>query len=177
MARWVVLLRGVNVGKHNRISMATFRSVLEGVGCTAVQTYLQSGNAVVDWTGSPERLGEGVAAAVDRSAALSVPVMVRTAAELAAVVDGNPFSAEDFDPKQLHVAFLAGPPDPDRVAALDHTALLPDRMAVGERVLYLRYAADSFNSPLARVRLGVEATARNWTTVTALCELCVRTDS
>jgi uncharacterized protein (DUF1697 family) len=177
MERFVVLLRGVNVGKHNRIAMPAFSSVLASVGCTAVQTYLQSGNAVVDWTGSPEQLGESVAAGLERSAGLSVLVMVRTGAELAAVVDGNPFAAEDFDPKQLHVAFLTGPPDPDRLAALDHPALLPDRMAVGERVLYLRYAADSRNSPLARVRLGVEATARNWTTVTALCELAVRTDS
>jgi hypothetical protein len=113
MERLVVLLRGVNVGKHHRIAMPAFSAVLASVGCTAVQTYLQSGNAVVDWTGSPEQLGEGVAAGLERSAGLSVLVMVRTGAELAAVVDGNPFAAEDFDPKQLHAAFLTDPPDPD----------------------------------------------------------------
>ncbi len=87
------------------------------------------------------------------------------------MVEANPFAGEAFDPKLLHVAFLTGRPDPERFAAVDHGALLPDRMAVGDRALYLRYAARSQNSPLAKVRLGVEATARNWTTVTALRDL------
>ena len=104
-------------------------------------------------------------------AGLSVLVMVRTAAELAAVVRANPYAGEQVDPKLLHVAFLAGPPDLARVAALDHAALLPDRLVVSEREPYLRYATSSQRSPLARVRLGVEATARNWRTVTALREL------
>ncbi len=171
MTRSVVLLRGVNVGKHHRISMAAFRAVLEGVGCTGVQTYLQSGNGVVDWPGPPDALPGAVAAGVESDAGLSVLVMVRTGAELAAAVEANPYAGESFDPKLLHVAFLTGAPDPARVAALDHRALLPDRLAVGDRALYLRYATGSQNSPLARVRLGVEATARNWTTVTALCAL------
>lgn len=166
-----MLLRGVNVGRHRRISMSAFRTVLEGVGCSAVRTYLQSGNAVVDWTGPPDRLAASVAARLQAVAGLSVLVMIRTGSELAAVVEANPFADEAFDPKLLHVAFLTGPPDPDRLAALDHAALLPDRMAVGDRAVYLRYATGSQHSPLAKVRLGVAATARNWTTVTALRDL------
>lgn len=164
----MVLLRGVNLGKHNRISMPVFRAVLEAAGCTAVQTYLQSGNAVVDWTDPPDRLAAAVAARLKTVAGLAVLVLIRTAAELAVVVEANPFAQEAFDPKMLHVAFLTGDPDPERLAAVDHAALLPDRMEVGDRALYLRYATGSQNSPLAKVRLGVEATARNWTTVTAL---------
>ena len=47
MARSVVLLRAVNLGPRNRIRMGDFRSLLEGLGCTDISTYLQSGNAVV----------------------------------------------------------------------------------------------------------------------------------
>ena len=171
MTREVVLLRGVNVGKHNRIAMSTFREVLASAGCIDVQTYLQSGNAVVGWEGTEGELADAVHRRLERSAGLSVLVMVRTAEELAAVVDANPWAAESFDPKLLHVAFLSGPPDPERLAAVDQEALLPDRMEVGDRVLYLRYASGSQSSPLAKLRLGVEATARNWTTVTALLNL------
>jgi len=167
----VVLLRGVNVGKHHRISMPVFRDVLKAAGGTAVQTYLQSGNAVVDWAGPPDRLAAAVAAELQAVANLSVLVLVRSAAELGAVVDANPYSQEAFDPKLLHVAFLDGDPDPERLTAVDHEALLPDRMTVGDRALYLRYATGSQNSPLAKLRLGVEATARNWTTVSALLGL------
>ncbi len=167
----MVLLRAVNVGKHNRISMSALRDILAAAGCTDVQTHLQSGNAVVTWSGSADRLAAAVRAELTAAAGLDVLVMVRTGVELAAVVEANPFAGEAFDPKLLHVAFLTGPPDPERLAAVDHGALLPDRMAVGDRALYLRYAARSQNSPLAKVRLGVEATARNWTTVTALRDL------
>ncbi len=171
MDRLIVLLRGVNVGKHNRISMPALRDILAAAGCTDVQTHLQSGNAVVTWSGSADRLAAAVRAELTAAAGLDVLVMVRTGAELAAVVEGSPFAGEAFDPKLLHVAFLTGSPAPDLVAAVDHDALLLDRMVVGERVLYLRYATGSQNSPPARVRLGVEATARNWRTVTALRDL------
>ena len=130
MTRSVVLLRGVNLGKHNRISMPDFRTLLEGVGCREVQTYVQSGNAVVEHDAGPAELERLVAAALTEHG-LPVPVMVRTGDELARVVEASPW--QDLDPKLFHVAFLSGDPDPEKVAAIDHEALLPERVVVGER--------------------------------------------
>ena len=169
MTRSAVLLRGVNVGRSNRISMPDLRAVLQGVGCRDVQTYVQSGNAVVDHDGTPAELERAAAAAL-AAHGLPVPVMVRTGAELARVVEASPW--HDLDPQRFHVAFLSGDPDPAEVAAIDHAALLPERVAVGDRVLYLDYAHGAGRSRgLARLRLGVEATARNWRTVHALRDL------
>ena len=96
--------------------------------------------------------------------------MVRTGAELARVVEQSPW--HDLDPKLFHVAFLSGDPDPDKVAAIDHEALLPERVHVGERVLYLDYALGAGRSKgLDRLKVGVDATARNWRTVNALKDL------
>ena len=172
MTRSAVLLRGVNLGKHNRISMPDFRAVLEGLGCRDVQTYVQSGNAVVEHDGTTAELERTVAAALaDRG--LPVPVMVRTGDELARVVEASPW--QDLDPKHFHVAFLAGEPDPAKVAAIDHEALRPERVVVGERLLYLDYALGAGRSKgLDRLRLGVDATARNWRTVNALRDLAAR---
>ena len=169
MTRCAVLLRGVNVGRANRIAMPDFRSALEGLGATDVRTYVQSGNAVVDHDGTTAELERVVAAALaDRG--LAVPVMVRTGGELARVVEQSPW--HDLDPKLFHVAFLSGDPDPAKVAAIDHEALLPERVAVGDRVLYLDYALGAGRSKgLDRLRLGVDATARNWRTVQALRDL------
>lgn len=172
MSTCVVLLRGINVGRHNRVPMAAFREVLERLGGRDVRTYVQSGNAVLSWPGATGDLERGVGDALEARLGLRVPVMVRTAGELAAVRAGNPWAGEQLDPKLLHVAFLSGPPDPARVAAVDHAALAPERLAVGDRVLYLFYAGGVQRSRLDRVRLGVDATARNWRTVTALDELC-----
>lgn len=169
MTRAVVLLRAVNLGPRNRIAMAAFRSLLERVGCSNVETYVQSGNAVVTTRRSASSLQAAVAAALRKDLDLAVDVLVRTAAELDAVVAGNPFAGADLSPTSLHAVFLDGPA-PDEVPEV-----LPDRIVPGERVLYVAYAAGSQDSAAGKVlgRTGLPpATARNWRTVLALQELC-----
>ena len=167
MPRCVVLLRGVNVGGHNRLPMASFRDVLAACGCTEVTTHLQSGNAVVTWDG---RAGALAAAVEQRLCRVEVPVaaLVRTDVELDAVVEANPFPVDD--PTQVHAVFLSGAPP-----ALDTASLLPDRVAPGPGVLYVSYADGVHRSKAARLlsdkRLPVVASARNWRTVLALREL------
>ena len=167
---FAVLLRGINLGSHNRLSMADLRAVLERAGCTDVRTYLQSGNGVVGWAGSADDLERAVAVEL-MAHGLPVPVLVRSAAELVSVVERNPWPGEELDPKLFHVGFLFADPDPELVAAVDGEALLPERFAVSDREAYLYYAGGVQRSRLDRVRLGVQMTARNWRTVLALREL------
>lgn len=167
MTRAAVLLRAVNLGARNRISMPAFRALLEQVGCRDVQTYVQSGNAVVTTRRAPAALEKAVAAALHDGLGLDVDVLVRTADELDAVVSGNPFAPEELPPTSLHAVFLSG-------AAPELPAVAPDRVVPGDRVLYVAYAAGSQDSAagkaLARMKTPV-ATARNWRTVLALQEL------
>lgn len=173
MTRCVVLLRGVNVGAHNRLSMGDFRAALTASGCTGVSTYLQSGNAVVD--AEPDGLGTRVEQALRDGTGLDLRVLVRTADELADVVAGNPFPERVDQPKRLHVVFLGGTPRRQELNALgpSHGS---DELRAGDRVLYLSYAGGSQKSPLEKVlkRLDLVQTARNWTTVTALLDLARR---
>ena len=166
MGRCVVLLRGVNVGGSGRLAMADLRALLEDLGGTGVRTYLQSGNAVLEWDGSPDALQEQVSAGLRERLSLEVPVLVRTADELEAVVAGCPFSVGD--PKLVHAVFLDGP-------APDLPDLAPDRVVVGDEVLYVSYAVDAHSSKAARLfsskAFPVVASARNWRTVLALHEL------
>ena len=175
MPRHVVLLRGVNVGGAHRLRMADLRELLVEAGAQDVRTYLQSGNAVLDWHGDAPSLERHTRDGLRARTGLDVEVMVRDARELDAVVAGNPFG-EPEDPTSLHAAFLSAQPDPARLAALDPLAWEPDRLAVGDRVLYLSYAAGTRDSPLSRrpPRLGVQTTARNWRTVLALRDLLRR---
>jgi uncharacterized protein (DUF1697 family) len=166
--RCAVLLRGINVGRGNRLAMGDLRALLEGLGCQDVSTYLQSGNALV--TADPDGLAERVEAALP----LAVRVVVFTADELAAVVEQCPWRERaDAAPKQVHVAYLDRLPEPDRLAALTWES--DDELAVGPRVLYQSYGDRSIDSPLAKAlgkaKLGVVVTARNWTTATKLVEL------
>jgi uncharacterized protein (DUF1697 family) len=151
--------------------MPALVEVLESIGCTDVVTYVQSGNAVATSSLRPAALERAVHDALRRTG-LDVPVMVRTARDLRAVVDGNPFP--DADPKRHHVGFLSA-----RVAASalpDDEEVAPEQVRVGPaRTLYLHYAEGVQRSRLERAltarRLGVTTTARNWTTVLALRDL------
>jgi uncharacterized protein (DUF1697 family) len=165
VTRCAVLLRGVNVGRGNRIAMADLRALLERLGAADVRTYLQSGNAVVDWD-RPGALAPAVEAALRDELSLPVRVLVRTADEVDAVVASCPF--EVADPKLLHAWFLSGPPPADL------PDVSPDRMAPGPHCLYVAYATGSQGSPVEKWRptgMPDVLTARNWRTVLALQEL------
>jgi uncharacterized protein (DUF1697 family) len=169
-ARVALLLRGINVGKHNRIPMAELRRVLVAVGCDDIVTYLQSGNAVV--TADPAALAARTEQALRDEVGLDVRVLQRTGPQLAAVVAANPFPEREATPKQLHVAFLDTPLDQASLDAVG-TRHGDDELALAAGELYLSYAGSSYDSTLGKVlpKLGVVMSARNWTTVLKLAEL------
>jgi uncharacterized protein (DUF1697 family) len=170
-------LRGVNVTGHRKVAMADLRRVLESLGHTDVATYLQSGNAVVTTDESdPAKLERRIEKAVATELAVDTRVLVRTHAELAAVIDANPFPDAVKEPRFLHVVFLSAAPAADATKRIDPQAFAPDEFRFGDRVVYVRYPNGSGRSrlPAAFDRLKVAATARNWNTVV---ELARRTEA
>lgn len=174
-SRLVALLRGINVGGRRRIRMAELRQVLGQVGLDGVETLLQSGNVVVEGS-DPEAVAATIRRAIGETFGLEVGVLTRTAEDLEAVAERNPFpeAAED-DPKRLHVVFLSEAPDPDTFAELDPVRADDDELALRGRELYVHYGeAGAGRSPLDLARLeralGLTATARNWNTVLRLVD-------
>jgi uncharacterized protein (DUF1697 family) len=171
---YVALLRGINVGRAKRIAMADLRSMLESLGYTDVATLGQSGNAIFS-TGQhkAEAMEQKIAAGITTTFGMNVVVTLRTAAELAKVVDANPFVARNIPASDLHVAFLSAAPPAAKSAALDPASFLPDEFAFGTRVVYVRLPNGVMGSTLPdwdKV-LGVRATQRNWNTTTKLRDL------
>lgn len=175
--RCAALLRGINVGGRNKVAMADLRALLSGLGHTDVATHLQSGNAVFSTRRrDTDALAREVSEQLRAGLGLDLRVLVRTHDELARVVAANPMLAQaEAEPARFLVVFLSAAPPADRLAALDTAAYAPDRLAVGERALYLWCPNSIRDSKLAAnvndKRLGVTATARNWTTVQALLRL------
>jgi uncharacterized protein (DUF1697 family) len=171
--RYVVLLRGINLGKARQIGMPRLREILEERGHAAVRTHLRSGNVVLDSPLGEDELADDVRSAVAAEFAFDVPVVVRTGAEIAAVVAGDPFATEATDPARYLVTFMHEAPAPDKVDALPE-ADVGDYLVRG-RELYLWLPDGITNTPLASWKwdtlLGVPGTARNWRTVTKLAEL------
>ena len=173
--RQIILLRGINLGARNRVSMPELRAALERDGFDDVQTYLQSGNVVLTSDASPEEVAERCRRRIARAFKLQIDVVKRTRDELAAVVKRDPLGKVASDPKRYQVSFLARELDAASLAELAELAVAPERLVAIGRELYAWHpggvARSKLWARLADRRLGVPATARNWTTVTKLFEL------
>ena len=173
--RQIVLLRGINLGARNRVSMPELRTALERDGFDDVHTYLQSGNVVLASDASPEEVAERCRRRIARAFRLQIDVVTRTRDELAAVVKRDPLGKVASDPKRYQVSFLARELDAAMLAELAELAVAPERLVAIGRELYAWHprgvARSKLWARLADRRLGVPATARNWTTVTKLLEL------
>jgi uncharacterized protein (DUF1697 family) len=173
--KYVALLRAVNVGSRNRVSMPKLKALLESHGYEDVVTYLQSGNVVL-------RSGDGAAAtaaALERAIAdlgVTSKVLLRTPADLRKIASANPFACPVDDARKLLVVFLSR--RPAGVSKLDPDRSPPDEFSVRGREIYLHlpngFARSKLTVPYFERALGVEATARNWKTVLSLVELTRR---
>src|SRR4051812_9717308 len=90
-AMQIALLRGINVGKHNRISMPELREHLGAEGYGNVRTLIASGNIVLESTAAPAQLEKDLQETIAERFGVDTPVVVRTAEQLAQIVDDNPF--------------------------------------------------------------------------------------
>lgn len=172
----VALLRGVNVGGANRLPMRDLAEIFRDAGCADVRTYIQSGNVVFAASGSLARRVPGlVSEAVRRRFGVDTPLLIRTAAELAAVVRRNPFLKSGADPATLHVVFLRDRPGPAGVARLDPGVSPPDEFRVLGCEVYLRcpdgIGRSKLTMPYFESRLKTTGTTRNWRTVLTLLEM------
>jgi uncharacterized protein (DUF1697 family) len=170
--RHIVLLRGINIGPHNRIAMPKLRAALADAGFGDVRTYVQSGNVVLDSPKAAATVAEECARAIDEHFGLDIAVVTRTRDELAEVVRRNPLAGVAQDPRRYQVVFLSAEPHRDVIAKLSGLATDEERLEVIGREMYAWHPAGVARSKLwngiAGKGLGVTATARNWTTVETL---------
>jgi uncharacterized protein (DUF1697 family) len=176
MATYVALLRGINLGGRNRVSMPELRELFVALGSEDVETYVQSGNVVfVSSARSAAKLTTAIEERIAGDLGLEVTVILRTRSQLAKLLAGNPFAKREKDPVKLHVTFLAARPAAARVRELDAKYGEPDGFRVVGHDVYLHtpggYGRSKLSNAYFERRLGVPATTRNWKTVTALAEL------
>ena len=172
----VALLRGINVGGRNKLPMAELREVFARAGANEVRTYIQSGNVLFRApSGLARKLPATIADALERRFSLKVPVILRSAEELIAAAERNPFLEAEVDTGALHVMFLAEKPARGAAASLDPRRSPPDEFALGEREVYLRCPNGVADTKLTNDyfdrTLGTVSTGRNWRTVLKLIDL------
>jgi uncharacterized protein (DUF1697 family) len=167
---YIALLRGINVGGHNKVSMSALRALHESLGHTDVTTYIQSGNVVFNST--KPVTSASLERAIEKEFGIDITVVLRTRAEMKRVVGANPFA--DADLKTVHVGFMASKPAAAAVRGLDADQFAPEEFAIKGTHLYLRLPNGMGRTKLPAYldrNLKVPTTVRNWTTVGKLLEL------
>jgi uncharacterized protein (DUF1697 family) len=172
MARFVVMLRGVNVG-GNILKMDRLRELCDELGFKNTQTYVQSGNLVFETDHSQPALCSLIEKRLAGETRLPISVILRTPAELVKIISGNPFLKEKgIDLSKLHVTFLAKPVGKDGVGKLAAINAGADRFRVIGKEIYLHcpngYGETKLSNNALQKVLGVNATTRNWNTVNKL---------
>lgn len=169
---YVALLRGINLGARNKVSMAELKELVAALDAEDVETYLRSGNVVFTSSSGASQLAKDIEKRISRELRLDVSVLLRTRPELQTIVAENPFAG---DLTNLHVTFLAEAPKRALVEKIDADQFSPDEFRVVRGEVYLRcpngYGRSKLSNAFFEKLLGVVATTRNWKTVTKLAEL------
>ena len=178
MKIYVVLLRGINVGGKNTVSMVGLKTCLEELGFENVHTYINSGNVLLESDQSPEKMTEVIEGTLPKVFKLDsniINVLVLSHSDLTAVVDKAPrgFGSE---PEKYHsdVIFLMGIPVQVALRVFSPREGV-DRIWPGDGVIYSqRLSAERTKSRLGRI-VGTPAyksmTIRSWRTTTKLLDL------
>lgn len=166
MNAYVALLRAVNVGGTGKLPMGDLKGLCEASGFLRVRTYIASGNVVFASPKPEARVKAELEAALEAYAGKPVGVLVRDAAEMAAVLAANPFP--DAPPSKTVAIFLDGPPPPDAIERA--TGRAGEEIGLGAREIYVHYG-DGMGRSRLKIPAALAGTARNMNTVATLADM------
>lgn len=171
------MLRGVNLGPHNRIKMDDLRALYESLKLENPRSYVQSGN-VIFRTKEKNRLqlAKKIQGAIQRKFGCCPEVILRTPDEMRKAIAANPFPERTkAEPAKVLVTFLAAEPPGEAEANLEKLKRFPEKLRLNGRELYIYFPNGAGRSKLpwsaVDKLLQVTGTARNWNSVQAMLEI------
>lgn len=175
MSTCIAFFRGINVGGGNKLSMTDLVEMFDDIGIRDARTYIQSGNVVFRCTKQqrPE-VARRIGSAIHSNHGFQPHVLVITIQELEHAVAVNPYPDARKNPQSLHLWFLADVPANPDLDTLKQVKTATERFTLDKKIFYLHAPDGIGESRLAeRVEkcLGVDATSRNWQTLTKTLEL------
>ena len=170
MKTYIVILRGINVSGKNKLPMAELRELLSRMKFENIQTYIQSGNVIVNSTKSKTEVATLVKAGIKKQFDYDVPVLVRTVEEWEKAIANNPYPTENH--KIVSFTFLSEVPD---ATTIEVNITNDDVYTIANDMVYM-YCPGGFGSTkltnnLFEKKLKVTATSRNYRTTMKLLEL------
>lgn len=166
MAAFIALLRAVNVGGTGKLPMNEMKAMCEELGFGSVRTYIASGNVVFISRKSEATVKSALEKRLEAHAGKPVGVLVRSAAEMAQVLAGNPFP--NAAPNRTVAIFLDGKPPADTLAGI--RGRKDEEIKLGRREIYVHYA-DGIGQSKLLIPAAKSGTARNLNTIAMLAKM------
>ena len=174
MKKYIVLLRGINVSGKNKLPMAELRDLLKNLDFQNVQTYIQSGNIILDSDEGKYVICNKIKEGIQDKFGYDVPVIARTVPEWKKVISNYPFPTDNT--KIVAFVFLN-----KKVYELkiEVKGVNDDEYKIDNDMVYIYcpsgFAKTKLSNNLFERKLNVTATTRNYNTTLKLIELA--TDS
>jgi len=175
MVTIISMLRGINVGGHNKILMNDLKDLYSSLGFQNVRTYIQSGNVVFNFPDIERSdLERMIVDAIKKRFDLDIDVINRTSEEIRSVLNNKPISCEDES--KLYVTFLREKVEDLDLLELEKVKGTREEFHLSGSEIYLMYpdgiGRTKLNNSYIERKLKVQATTRNWRTVKKLNEMC-----
>jgi len=173
----ISMLRGVNVGSHNRIKMDALRGLYESLHLEEPRTYVQSGNVIFRTKGKNlAQLAKKIQSAIEKTFACRPAVILRTVDELRNAVAGSPFARRSsLEPSKILITFLAEIPGREAQETLAALKNHPEELHLKGRELYIYFPDGVGRSklPWSQIEplLNVTGTARNLNSCRAMLQI------
>jgi uncharacterized protein (DUF1697 family) len=166
--RYIILLRGINVSGKNKLPMKDLRELLDSLDFQNVQTYIQSGNIVLESEKSSDQIEQEITEAIDTKFGYEVPSFAYTLEDWKSIISNCPYSEGE---KKVYFTFLNKTP---KTTIIDVNKTETDEFFIGKKVVYLHclsYGKTKLSNNLFEKKLKVQATSRNYRTVMKLLEM------
>ena len=167
MTAYVALLRGVNLVGRSSLKMADLKAIAEELGLRSARTYIASGNLLFASDKAEDALRRLLEKSVQAHMGKEVRVMLRTADELEAVVESNPFPRVAGN--RVQVFFMNEPPARNLLETVRNQD--DERVAAADREVYVAYGEKGIGRSRLRIPAAEAGTARNMNTVAKLAQL------
>ena len=174
MTTYISMLRGINVSGQKKIAMAELKKLYESLGFKNVQTYIQSGNVIFEYSDANlSKLISKIEKKIKEYFGFDVLVLIRTKDEFQKLIENTPFSKKDNN--KLHVTFLSSIPTDSPIEEINKVKYKSEEFFISGKEIYLfcpnGYGKSKLSNNFFERKLKLSATTRNWKTITKLLEI------
>jgi uncharacterized protein (DUF1697 family) len=171
MGTFVALMRGINVGSTRKVPMTELRALCLSAKLKRPETYIQSGNLIVDADGDADKLRRLLERAMTARFGFAVDVVVRAAADWEHYVAANPYTGDPTAlPNMVHIYLSRDPPKSSAADELKQKARSGERTVMTDGALWIDYGAkgvagSKLSPAVIDKACGSPTTGRNWNSV------------